>query len=102
MSNQLPLPEELKLLLEKRETERREREPESLTVERRDGSDRRGTQAIDNKSKYCPGEIPGETGIYRCERCLEVVRVKTADFVLPACQQCGNQEYAWFELLTKC
>ncbi len=105
MPNELPIPEELKHLLEKRsgderrQGERRTASEQSEPEKSRSGDDRRDDYRRADDDLYRPSEVPRETGRYRCENCLTVVRFNGESGGLPTCPQCGNRGRQWYKRL---
>jgi len=100
MPNEIPLPEDLNHLIEKRSgTDRRKQERrhnaaqeqagQTLEQDRRSLSDRRQQDRRADDALYQVGSRPGMAGEYRCESCLTVVRLAEAGSRLPACPRCG-------------
>ena len=106
MPNELPLPDELQHLIEKRENDgRRESNRRQSSVEsdldRRSGDDRRETKRRAGSNRYRPGDQPGLTGQFRCESCLSSINVAKPSVRLPSCKGCGNRTEALYALVSE-
>lgn len=102
MPNDLPLPDDLNILIEKRESDRRSvSESNDHPTDRRTGNERRQPLEGDHAKALRPGEEATVEGIYQCKNCNAVVQVNVSSMTLPACLQCGNRNQPWYELVTK-
>ncbi len=96
MPNELPLPDELQHLIEKRENDgRRESNrrvaDDGRNADQRGGNDRRQTKRRSDADRFRPGDTPGLTGRFRCEHCLSCINIAKPNDRLPNCTGCGNR-----------
>lgn len=106
MPNELPIPDDLQHLIEKRESagrrtsnRRSSGDVDGDETERREGVDRRQVQRRTGSDRFRPGDKPEHTGRYRCESCLSCINISRIGTRLPSCVGCGNRDERLYALI---
>ena len=95
MPNELPLPEDLQHLIEKRSGNDRRQTNANAPVENTGTDERRSAGEAESSDRRStdpplrPGSIAQSAGNYRCDCCLTVVSLDNDRSALPSCPQCG-------------
>ncbi|MFQ5730410.1 MAG: hypothetical protein ACE5KM_00490 [Planctomycetaceae bacterium] len=97
MPNELPIPDDLHHLIEKRSGDDRRHGGADGSAPARQGRranpDRRGAASL-----FRAGEIAQQSGRYRCETCRAITECVESGNAIPPCRNCGNHAaLAWLE-----
>lgn len=98
MPNELPIPDDLNHLIEKRSgVDRRQSIDNSQASKTGQGSRSESDRRASSTQNYSPGAQAIIGDRFRCEHCLHVVQI-AADHrgTLPNCGRCGNDKEAWY------